>query len=262
MRRDATVQSISPLLAWFFAFILILLAGRAAVRLALARGEPVRHPLTPAERNRELQHAAMGLGMAALLVPGLPRPPQTVSVCFFAVLAALAAADWARRLLARRHGGAEAGCGPAEGGRLLDPHHAIVGLAMVAMLLQPTGNGAGGAGAGGVGAVGGAAASGGAPMQGMAGMTMGGSPNAPILLLLGYVWIAALVLGYGMTRVLAASGPGSGAGSGSGSGPGSGATLTLQPQYAGTAGAVLSAPSTVYACELAMTVLTGLMLLN
>jgi hypothetical protein len=113
-------------------------------------------------------------------------------------------------------------CGPAEGGRLLDPHHAIVGLAMVMMLLRP---------AGGMGATGGAT---------MPGMAMGATPNTTILLLLGYVWIAALVLGYGMTSVLAAP----------------------QPQHAGTAGALLSSPATVYACELAMTVLTGLMLLN
>ena len=204
---------ISPLLAWFFTFILLALAGRAAARLLGPES------LTRPERNRELGHAAMGFGMAVLLVPGVPRPPQVVSVCFFAVLAALAALGSARRALARSRGRAVDSCAHADHGTgtlLLDPHHAIVGLAMVVMLLRPTGM-AGMAGAG------------------MSGMT-GSAPGTTVLLLLAYVWIAALVLGIGMTRVLAA----------------------------GTeeSGAVLSSPATVYACELAMTVLTGLMLLS
>jgi hypothetical protein len=244
------VQSISPLLAWFFTFILIALAGRAIARLALARSDGrlglAERGLGPAERNRELGHAAMGFGMAVLLAPGLPRPPQAVSVSFFAALAALAAVEWARRLWAGGRGRATAACGPAEGGRLLDPHHAIVGLAMVVMLLQPGGSGVGtvgggaavaGASSGAGNAVGGGGAVGAA--SGMSGMAMGATPNAAILLLLAYVWIAALVLGHGMTRVYAAPQPGDGG-----------------------AVALLSSPATVYACEIAMTVLTGLMLLN
>jgi Domain of unknown function (DUF5134) len=210
------VLQISPLLAWFFTLVLLALAGRATARL-LSSESP-----TPAERNRELGHAAMGLGMAVLLVPGVPRPPQAVSVCFFAVLAALAAFGSARRALARSRGRAVDSCAHPDHGAgtlLLNPHHAIVGLAMVVMLLRPVGM-AGMAGAG---------------MSGMSGMT-GSAPGTTVLLLLAYVWIAALVLGIGMTRVLAA----------------------------GTeeSGAVLSSPATVYACELAMTVLTGLMLLS
>jgi hypothetical protein len=186
--------------------------------------------LARAERNREAGHAAMGFGMAVLLAPGVPRPALPVSVCFFAVLAALATVDWARRLRAGGRGRAVTSCAPTEGWRLLDPHHAIVGVAMVVMLLRPS--------MGGANAVPGAAAG---PAAGtvMPGMAMGAAPNATVLMLLGYVWVAALVLGYGMTRVLAAA-----------------------QQDGGTATALLSSPATVYACELAMTVLTGLMLLN
>lgn len=219
------MQSSSPLLAWFFTLILVLLAGRAAARVVLAHGGGAAHALAPAERNRELGHAAMGAGMAVLLAPGLPRPPQPVSVGFFTVLAVLAAVEWGRRLWAGRSGRALPGCGPSEGGRLLDPHHAIVGLAMVVMLLRPAG-GMGGTGSGAAAMV-------------MPGMAVGATPGTTTLLLLGYVWIAALVLGCGMTRVLA-----------------------VPQQDVSGAAALLASPATVYACELAMTVLTGLMLLN
>ena len=232
--------SISPLLAWFFTLILVLLAGRAAARLVLARRGTAKHALSPAQRHRELAHAAMGFGMAVLLVPGLPRPPQPVSVVFFAGLAALAVLDWGRRLWATRHGGTTPdSCVPhGERTHLLDPHHAIVGVAMVVMLSRPTGDLAGRAAT-------------------MPGMSMGGGgPNAIVLCFLAYVWVAALVLGYGMTRVLAAEGPvplAAGV---------AGATSPRARSAAGDSGALLSSPATVYACELAMTVLTGLMLLN
>lgn len=234
--------SISPLLAWFFTVVLILLAGRATARLVLARrtafAPPHPHPLSPSMRHREIGHAAMGFGMAALLAPGLPRPPQAVSVCFFAGLAALAFLGWGRRLWDARRGRPTAGsCGSAtQRAHLLEPHHAIVGLAMVIMLLRPSGSATGS----------------GVTMPGMA---MGGAaPSTTMLFFLAYVWIAALVLGYGMTRVLAAERPAPAvAGLG-----GPGAVVAA----AADSGALLSSPATVYACELAMTVLTGLMLLN
>jgi hypothetical protein len=226
------VLSISPLLAWFFTLVLLLLAGRATARLALATA---RSPITARERDRELGHAAMGFGMAALLAPGVPRPPLAVSVSFFSALAAFAAFDWGRQIWARSRGHAVDHCtssaGSERGTHLLDPHHAIVGVAMVAMLLGP------GMGAG--------TASGTSSMAGMSGMTAttgtGNAPGTTVLVLLAYVWIAALVLGVGMTRVLAAGERGA--------------------ETAET-GALLSSPATVYACELAMTVLTGLMLLS
>lgn len=226
------MPSSSALLAWFFTLVLILLAVRASARLILAARGGAEHAFAPTERNRELGHAAMGFGMAVLLAPGLPRPPQPVSVGFFTALAALAAIDWARRVWASRRGRTLPGCGPSVGGLLLDPHHAIVGLAMVVMLLRPAAPSAG--------TVGTVAMAG---MAGMGGTAAGATPGTMTLLLLAYVWIAALVLGYGMTRVLAAPGnPPSAEGSG--------------------AAALFSSAATVYACELAMTVLTGLMLLS
>jgi hypothetical protein len=196
------VLSISPLLAWFFTLVLLLLAGRATARLALEN-------LPGLDRHREIGHAAMSSGMAVLLAPGVPRPPGVVSVSFFAALATWAAFDWGRRVRARLRGRAVESC---TGSPLLDSHHGIVGVAMVVMLLRP-----------GMGTA-------------MPGMAMGAPPGTATLLLTAYVWIAALVLGVGMTRVLAATAE-------------SGETQT-----------VLSSPATVYACELAMTVLTGLML--
>jgi len=227
------VLSISPLIAWFFTLILFMLAGRATARLVLSRrassemgsavcagDEAPGRTLGPAERNGELVHAAMGFGMAVLLAPGLPRPPLAVSVCFFSALAAFAAFGWGQRMQARFRGRTVGSCASSDrGAHLLDSHHAIVGVAMVVMLLRP-----------GMGKPVNAAA--------MPGMAMGAAPGTAVLLLLAYVWIAALVLGFGMTRVLAG-------------------TAT-----SGESGAVLSSPATVYACELAMTVLTGLMLLS
>ena len=92
----------------------------------------------------------------------------------------------------------------------------------------------------------------------------GAAPSTAMLFFLAYVWIAALVLGYGMTRVLAAERtvpavaglPGVGVGVGDGTGAADAIAVTAN------SGALLSSPATVYACELAMTVLTGLMLLN
>jgi hypothetical protein len=242
------VQSFSPLIAWFFTIVLLLLAGRATARLVLARSGgggggnestgSGGSALARAERNREAGHAAMGFGMAVLLAPAMPRPAQPVSVCFFAALAALATVDWARRLWAGRRGRTVSSCAPAEAGRLLDPHHAIVGIAMVVMLLRPSMGGSNAAMGGATGSATGSAVGSAAGVV-MPGMAMGAAPDTTVLLLLGYVWVTALVLGYGMTRVLAVA----------------------QPDR-GTAAALLSSPATVYACELAMTVLTGLMLLS
>ncbi|MBR7839729.1 DUF5134 domain-containing protein [Actinospica durhamensis] len=212
---------------WFFTLILLALAARAVARLVLARASG---GLPDAVRHAELAHAAMGLGMAILLVPGLPRPPTALSVSFFAALAAFAVFAWVRGVTARWRGRTtNCGCAPKNSAHLLDPHHAIVGAAMVVMLLYPAAGGMdmGGASAGG--------------MAGMAGMTGAatGSPAVTVLVFLGYVWLSALVLGYGMTRLLPAA-----------------------AEVDGGALALLGSPATVYGCELAMTVLTGLMLLS
>lgn len=209
----------SALLSWFCTLVLLALAARATARLALARGSG--GGLTGAARNAEVAHAAMGFGMAILLVPGLPRPPTSVSVAFFAALTAFAAYTSVRGATARLRGRqVNCGCAPKDSTHLLDPHHAIVGAAMIVMLLRP------------------AADLGMGSMPGMTTMLPTGAPGVALLAFLGYVWVAALVLGYGMTKLL--------------------------PVTAGSngTGALLGSPATIYGCELAMTVLTGLMLLS
>lgn len=206
-------------LSWFFTLVLLALAARATARLMLAQGSA---GLTGAARDAELSHAAMGFGMAILLAPGLPRPPTAVSLSFFAALTAFAVLTSARGLTARLRGqAANCGCAPKDSTHLLDPHHAIVGAAMIVMLLRP------------------AADMNMASMPGMTTVLPTGAPDVAVLAFLAYVWVAALVLGYGMTKLL--------------------------PATVGTTDgtrALLGSPATVYGCELAMTVLTGLMLLS
>lgn len=112
----------------------------------------------------------------------------------------------------------------------LEPHHVIVGSAMTVMALKPR-----------------ATAAGTAAMPGMA-MGPGGSPNLVSLTLLAYVWLSVLVLGGGLARAFAAE-----------AGPRTGSEI--RPPARGLS-ALLGAPSTVYACELTMTVVMGLMLLS
>jgi Domain of unknown function (DUF5134) len=213
----------SSLLSWFCTLVLLALAGRATARLALAHGSGA---LGRSARHAETAHAAMGFGMAVLLIPGLPRPPTAVSLCFFAALTAFAVFTWGRGLTARVRGRAtDCGCAPRDATHLLDPHHAVVGAAMIVMLLRPAADMDPGMGMG--------------AMPDMAALPTG-APGVAVLVFLAYVWIAALVLGYGMTRLLPA---------------------IVTPDAVG-AQALLGSPATVYGCELAMTVLTGLMLLG
>ncbi len=232
----------SSLLDWFFALVLLGLGARAAARLLLARASAASAAtgaLANGVRDAELAHAAMGFGMAALLVPGLPRPPVAASLCLFAALTGYATFSWARAMTARLRGRVtHCGCAPKDATHLLDPHHAIVGVAMIVMLLRPAAD-SGMSGMAGAGAT----------DAGMAGVATG-APGVAVLVLLGYVWISALVLGYGMTRLLPAI---------AGTGP---ATAPIPPGGAGGTLALLGSPATVYGCELAMTVLTGLMLLS
>lgn len=224
----------SALLSWFCTFVLLALAGRATARLAVGRGRK----LAAGARMAEAAHAAMGLGMAILLVPGLPRPPTAASLAFFAALTAFAVFTWGRGLTARLRGQTfNCGCAPKDRTHLLDPHHAVVGAAMFVMLLRP-----------GTGVA--------TDMGAMANMDMAptGAPGVAVLVLLGYVWIAALVLGYGMTKLLPVPVVAGGPGIPATTGTGAVGTDSLH--------ALLGSPATVYGCELAMTVLTGLMLLS
>jgi hypothetical protein len=159
--------------------------------------------------------------MVVMVVPiGLP---PLVLVTFFSGTTAFVAGSWllrvTRRQLALRRGVA-APCKPAHA---LEPHHVLVGLAMIVMALRMTDSGR--------------AAPAGA-MSGMAGMTASSGWLGLSTLALIYVWVAVLFLGAGLTKAASA-----------------------QPAPNGTV-AILTAPVTVYACELAMTVVMGLMLLG
>lgn len=121
-------------------------------------------------------------------------------------------------------------CRPAHA---LEPHHVLVGLAMIAMAARMTSPATDrGPGTG---------SSTGSSMAGMPGMADGSSGT--LWLTLGtlsllYVWAAALYLGAGLAKAVVA-----------------------QPAPNGAA-AILAAPVTVYACEVTMTVVMGLMLLG
>ena len=239
-----------PVVGWLCVVVLAALAARSLVRLAADRtpaGRALIEPRTtlknqsdPApgcsrtSRTGEASHAAMALGMAAMAA--VPMTGAWAAIAphvfegYFAALAASMAAIWlvraVRRAAARRRG-ATVPCRPAHA---LEPHHAAVGLAMVVMAARM---GPGRATAGAMASMPGMAASGTASGAG------GGLSAGLAVLALGYVWIAVVVLGIGLTRSArpqAVSGPGG---------------LGL-----------LGAPVTVYGCELTMTVVMGLMLLG
>jgi hypothetical protein len=214
---------IPPVAAWSCAAVLLALAARSAARLLADRApaDPAVSGCGRTSRTGDAIHLATSAGMAAMVVPiGLP---PLVLVTFFSVTTAFVAGSWLLRVTRRQFAlrrGVAARCRPAHA---LEPHHVLVGLAMVVMALRMSGSGR--------------TASGGA-MNGMAGMTASsGSLNLSTLALI-YVWVAVLFLGAGLAKAASA-----------------------QPAPSGAV-AVLAAPVTVYACELAMTVVMGLMLLG
>lgn len=214
--------------------VLALLAVRAALRLSqdhrrsrgrrsTADGETFtaggRPTADPGRRHRigEAAHLAMALGMALMFLP-LPSVRPLLVGLFGAIVLTAATAwltDQARAIRARRR---RTNC-PCPPEHRLEPHHVIVGSAMIVVVLRSH-----------------SAASGMASMSGMAAGT-GGLPDAVSLTILGYVWLSVLVLGSGLARAFQA-----------------------EPALGGL-DFMLGAPGTVYACELAMTVVMGLMLL-
>lgn len=168
----------------------------------------------------------MAGGMVAMVVP-LGLPPVAL-IAFFCATTAFSAGAWLRRVWRRRlavRRGEVAPCRPAHA---LEPHHLIIGLVMIAMAARMNGPGLGFLGAGAGSMVG---------MSAMAGMTASASWLSLGTLSLIYVWAAVLVLGGGLVKA-----------------------VTTRP-VPNDAVAILAAPVTVYACELAMTVVMGLMLL-
>ena len=212
---------------WSSVIVLLALAARSAARL-LADRAPA-DPTAPAcgltSRSGDVNHLAMAAGMVAMVAPlGLPSAALTA---LFSATTAFTAGTWLQRVRRRRLALARGAVAPCRPAHALEPHHLIVGLAMIAMAARMDGSGSGSsAGAG--SAIG---------MAGMPGMAVSASWLSFGTLSLIYVWAAVLVLGSGLAKA-----------------------VTRQPAPDGAV-AILAAPVTVYACELSMTVVMGLMLL-
>jgi hypothetical protein len=206
--------------AWSCAAVLLVLAVRSAARLLADRApaDPGVPGCALTSRTGDAVHLVTSAGMIAMLLP-LGLPPLAL-VAFFSAVTAFVAGSWVlrvtKRQLALRRGGTAA-CRPAHA---LEPHHVVVGLAMIVMAARTADSGSAGV------------------MSGMAGMGASSGWAGLGTLSLIYVWAAVLVLGGGLAKA-----------------------ASMQPAPTGTA-AVLAAPVTVYACELAMTVVMGLMLLG
>lgn len=223
---------------WSSAAVLAALVARSVARLLADRApaEPDVPSCGLTSRTGDAIHLAMAAGMIPMVLPfGLPSP---VLVVFFAVTTALVAGAWMRRAGRRRLAARRGDAAPCRPAHALESHHLIIGLAMVVMAWQmgggpatgdPSGSGAGIS----------------AGMQGMPGMAAATAATAaassgPTLgtLALIYTWAAVVVLGCGLVKAASA-----------------------RPVPSGGV-ALLAAPVTVYTCELAMTVVMGLMLLG
>lgn len=202
--------------------VLTLLAARALLRLGHDHRSVRAGGGRRRHRRSEAAHLAMAVGMALMFLPLPAARPALAGL--FAAIVLYAAAVWVtdRVRAARARRGAAVDHCPPE--HRLEPHQVVVGSAMAVMALGSR-------------AVGTGAAAGMAAMPGMA--PAGGSLTPAALLLFGYVWVSVLVLGGGLARTFRAE-------------------AGLERDLA----ALLGAPSTVYACELTMTVVMGLMLLS
>lgn len=217
--------------AWASAVVLVALALRSAARLVADRAPIIRATTESTaavgsapgcaltSRAGDAIHLAMAAGMVPMVVP-LGVPPA-VLVGFFGAITALVAGSWLRRVWRRRLAVRRGGAVPCRPAHALEPHHVIIGLAMIVMAWQM----AGGTGTASDG------------MSAMPGMTAASGPSLGTLALI-YTWSAVVILGCGLAKAAAS-----------------------QPAPAGVA-AILSAPTTVYTCELAMTIVMGVMLLG
>jgi hypothetical protein len=218
-------SAIPPPAGWSCAAVLLALAARSAARLLADRtaADPAAPGCSRTSRAGDAVHLVTAVGMAVMVLRVPLGPPPAALVGFFAATTAYVAGTWLLRLSRRRlaeRRGTVAPCRPAHA---LEPHHVVVGLAMIVMAARMTDSGSAGAMSG---------------MAGMAGMDASASWLSLGTLSLVYVWVAVLFLGSGLAKAASA-----------------------QPAPNGTV-AVLAAPVTVYACELAMTVVMGLMLLG
>ncbi len=221
------LSSLPAAAAWPGVAVLGALALRSAARLAADRApsDPSLPGCSLTSRTGDAIHLAMAVGMIPMLVP-LGVPP-TALVVLFSATTAWVAATWLRRMARRRLAVRRGGVAPCRPAPALEPHHVIIGLAMIVMAWRMT-DGADMA----------AAAMPGAATAAMPGMAA--SPGWPAVstLALIYTWTAVAFLGGGLAKAASA-----------------------QPLPTGTV-ALLAAPVTVYTCELSMTVVTGLMLLG
>jgi len=220
---------------WSCVIVLLGLAARSAARLvsdrAPADSDAPACGLT--SRVGDVVHLAMAGGMVAMIIP--LGPPPIALTAFFSATTAFSAGGWLRRVWLRRLATARGGIVPCRPAHALEPHHLIVGLAMIAMAAR-TGAGAAMADITGMASMPGTPGTAGIPAT--ASIFTSASVNWLSLstLSLVYMWAAVLVLGGGLVKAV------------------------MTRPVPNDAVAVLAAPATVYACELAMTVLTGLML--
>jgi hypothetical protein len=222
------LSPLPPVVGWCCAAVLLALAARSGARLVSDRAPVDRSVPGCAVTSRagDGVHLAAAAGMAAMLLPlGLPAAALTA---YFSATTAFVAGTWLTRVVRGRLSSRRGAAVPCRPAHALEPHHVIVGLTMIVMAARMNGAVPSPAGMPG--------------MPGMAGMAgMAASPGWLGLgtLSLVYVWGAALFLGGGLAKAVSA-----------------------RPAPASGTLAVLAAPVTVYACEITMTVVMGLMLLG
>jgi hypothetical protein len=182
----------------------------------------------------------MALGMTAMMALPMNGDASQALEAYFGVNCALTICTWSIRVFRRRAARARGLPVPCRPAHALEPHHLIVGLAMVLMAAQmssiPSPS---------TTAMADMSATVAMPAMTPTPHTIGTALAALALL---YVWAAVVVFGGGLAKLASAA---------------SAASEPVPAAAAPSAGlALLGAPRTVYACELTMTVVMGLMLLG
>jgi Domain of unknown function (DUF5134) len=179
----------------------------------------------------------MALGMVAMVAMPMTAGSTYALEAYFGFGTAVEGGVWVARAGRRRTARLRGGVVPCRPAHALEPHHAVVGLVMVLMAARMSSTPTFSVGA----------STGSQSMASMPGMTAvpGGFGAALATFALLYIWVAVVVLGGGLAKSALAQPAGP------------------QPPSRLPAGlALLGAPVTVYACELIMTVVMGLMLLG
>ncbi len=208
--------------------------------------QPDRSAPTCARTSRvgEALHAAMALGMVAMVIAPVTSAATYALEAYFGLSAAVEGGVWTARAMRHRTARLRGGVVPCRPAHSLELHHAAVGLAMVLMAAHMSGRAAVLMDSASMSSSSmGSASPGSQSMASMPGMAAGpgGIGTALAALALLYIWVAVVVLGGGMAKSALAQ-----------------PALPKLP----TGLALLGAPVIVYACELTMTVVMGLMLLG